>query len=92
MSSSKLTRTESLSIFALSIACFGVLANVFQGDGNPVAACLAFSGLAFSFSYCLIRWLGNTFLKAGFKGQDMSKLKKVEMCVDTPKIQAYEAC
>jgi UDP-N-acetylglucosamine--dolichyl-phosphate N-acetylglucosaminephosphotransferase len=79
MSSTQLTRTESLSLLTLSIACLGVLANVFHGDGNPVSACLAFSGLAFSFSYALIRWLGDTFIKAGFKGQDMSKLKKVVM-------------
>jgi hypothetical protein len=77
--SSKLTRSESFALLTLSVACFGVLANVFQGDGNPVSACLAFSGLAFSFSYSLIRWLGDTFIKAGFKGQDMSKVKKVVM-------------
>jgi UDP-N-acetylglucosamine--dolichyl-phosphate N-acetylglucosaminephosphotransferase len=79
MQPSQLSRTESLSLLTLSIACIGVLANVFQGDGNPVAASLAFSGLAFSSTYSLIRWLGTTFIKAGFKGRDMSKLKKVEM-------------
>jgi UDP-N-acetylglucosamine--dolichyl-phosphate N-acetylglucosaminephosphotransferase len=79
MSQSQLSRTETISLLTVSIACFGVLANVFQGDGNPVAASLAFSGIAFSSTYSLIRWLGTTFMKHGFVGRDMSKLKKVEM-------------
>lgn len=79
MLQNELSRSESWSLLTISITCFGVLANVFQGDGNPVVACLALSGLAFTSTYSLIRWLGPTFLKAGFKGRDMSKLKKVEM-------------
>jgi len=79
MTNTSLSRTEILSITTLSIACVGVLANVFQGDGNPVSASLAFSGLAFSASYCMIRWLGGVFMKAGLRGRDMSKLKRVEM-------------
>jgi UDP-N-acetylglucosamine--dolichyl-phosphate N-acetylglucosaminephosphotransferase len=83
MTPSQLSRTETLSLLTLSIACCGVLANVFQGDGNPVAASLALSGLALSSTYSLIRWLGPTFIKANLKGRDMSKLKKVEMYVSS---------
>ncbi|KAI9839219.1 MAG: hypothetical protein M1819_003212 [Sarea resinae] len=74
-----LSRAETLSLLSLSAACVGVLANTFHGDGEPLIASLAFSGIAFSFSYCLIRWLGDTFMKAGFRGRDMSKTKKVEI-------------
>jgi UDP-N-acetylglucosamine--dolichyl-phosphate N-acetylglucosaminephosphotransferase len=80
-SSTELSRTETLTHLTISIACFGILANVFQGDGNPVTTSLAFSGLAFSFTYCLIRWMGNKFISAGLKGTDMSKAKRVDMYV-----------
>jgi len=83
MTSTALTNTEALSLFALAVACFGILANTFQGDGEPLIASLAFSGIAFSLSYALIRWLGNVFMKAGLKGKDMSKVRQIEMCVDT---------
>lgn len=79
MISTSLSRTEIISNATLTIACFAVLANVFQGDGNPVSASLAFSGIAFSASYCMIRWLGAVFMKAGLHGRDMSKTKKVEL-------------
>jgi hypothetical protein len=90
MTPSKLSRTETLSLFTLSIACCGVLANVFQGDGNPVAASLALSGLGLSSTYSLIRWLGPTFIKSNLKGRDMSKLKKVEMYVFIQLLQEYQ--
>jgi hypothetical protein len=77
----KLGRTEVLALLSLSCACVGVLANTFQGDGEPLIASLAFSGLAFAFTYALIRWLGNAFMRAGFKGRDLSKLRQAEMCV-----------
>lgn len=79
--SSYLTRYESLSLFSIFAAGVAVIANSFDGDGNPVVASLAYSGIAFSATYCLITWLGNVFMKAGFKGKDMSKARKVEMCV-----------
>ena len=74
-----LSSTEALSLSALSLACVGVVANTFQGDGEPVIASLAFSGIAFASSYSMIRWLGPVFMDAGLKGRDMSKLKKPEM-------------
>lgn len=77
--SAELSSTESYSLLSLSIACVGVLANTLQGDGEPLIASMAFSGLAFAFSYALIRWLGNAFVKRGFKGRDLCKLKQTEM-------------
>ncbi|KAF2489491.1 UDP-GlcNAc-1-phosphate transferase [Lophium mytilinum] len=75
----KLGRTEVLSLLSLSCACVGVLANTFQGDGEPLIASVAFSGLAFSSTYALIRWLGDAFMRAGFKGKDLSKLRQAEI-------------
>ena len=76
---STLTRVEAWSLLTLSAACVGIIVNTFQGDGEPLIASLAFSGIAFAFAFSLIRWLGDTFMKANLKGRDMSKLKKVEM-------------
>src|SRR5690348_15332700 len=78
-SSSALSFTETLSLLSLSLACFAVIANTFQGDGAPLVASLAFSGIAFAGSYSMIRWLGPTFMKAGLKGKDMSKVHKKEI-------------
>lgn len=82
--SAQLTRSEALSLLTITGASIGVLLNTFQGDedGNPLVASIAFSCIAFSATYSLIRWLGDTFMKAGFKGRDMGKLKKVEMSVE----------
>ncbi|KAI9830686.1 MAG: tunicamycin resistance protein [Phylliscum demangeonii] len=77
--STSLSRTETISLFSVAAACFGVLANTLQGDGEPLIASLAFSGIAFAFSYCLIRWLGNAFMKAGLKGRDMAKMRTTEI-------------
>ena len=77
--SSTLSWAEATSLFTLFIACTGVIANTFQGDGEPLIASLAFSGIAFAAAYSLVRWLGGIFLKAGMKGKDMSKKVKVEM-------------
>ncbi|KAK0511713.1 hypothetical protein JMJ35_006286 [Cladonia borealis] len=76
---STLTRAETWSLLTLSACCVGIIVNTFQGDGEPLIASLAFSGIAFSFTFSLIRWLGHTFMKANLKGRDMSKLKKVEI-------------
>ena len=81
---STLSKQESWSLLTLFAACLAVIANTFQGDGEPLIASLAFSGLAFTITYCLIRWLGNTFMKANLKGRDMSKAKRVEMYVIAP--------
>lgn len=81
-----LSRSETWSLLSLSGACFGIITNTFQGDGAPLVASLAFSGLAYSATYALIRWLGPTFIKAGLKGRDMSKPSKKEMyCPPSPR-------
>lgn len=77
--SAHLTRPETWSLLSLSVACVAIIANTFHGDGEPLIASLAFSGIAFSATFSLIRWLGPVFMKAGLKGKDMSKIKKVEM-------------
>lgn len=77
--SSELSSTETYSLASLSLACVGILANTLQGEGEPLIASIAFSGLAFALSYALIRWLGNAFMKLGFKGRDLCKLKQNEM-------------
>jgi UDP-N-acetylglucosamine--dolichyl-phosphate N-acetylglucosaminephosphotransferase len=74
-----LSRAETLSLCAISVACLGIIANTFQGDGEPLIASLAFSGIAFAATFSLIRWLGPTFMAAGLKGKDMSKSRKIEM-------------
>lgn len=78
---STLSGFEAWSLLLISVASVGVIANTFHGDGEPLIASLAFSCIAFSFTYSLIRWLGETFMKANLKGRDMSKIKKIEMCV-----------
>jgi UDP-N-acetylglucosamine--dolichyl-phosphate N-acetylglucosaminephosphotransferase len=78
--SAVLSRFETWSLLALTSTCFGIVANTFQGDGAPLIVSLAFSGLAYSATYALVRWLGPTFIKAGLKGRDMSKQTKREMC------------
>ncbi|KAI0159135.1 putative UDP-N-acetylglucosamine:dolichyl phosphate N-acetylglucosamine-1-phosphate transferase [Pestalotiopsis sp. NC0098] len=70
----ELTHGETLGLGALSIACVAVLANTFRGDGEALIASLALSGLAFAASYAMIRWLGPTFIRAGLRGRDMSKV------------------
>lgn len=77
--STSLSRTEGLSLLSLSVLSTAILANTFQGDGEPLIASLALSGLAFSLCYAMVRWLGPTFMKAGFKGRDMSKAYRVEI-------------
>jgi UDP-N-acetylglucosamine--dolichyl-phosphate N-acetylglucosaminephosphotransferase len=76
---SQLSSTETLSLLSLFLACLGIIANTFRGDGEPLIASLAFSGIAFAASYSMIRWLGPTFMKAGLKGKDMSKMHKREI-------------
>jgi len=78
-SATALSRTESTSLLTLAVACVGVLANTFQGDGEPLVASLALSGLAFAATFALIRWLGPTFIRSGLKGVDMSKHHRREL-------------
>ena len=77
-----LSSAEAWSLLTLSVACVGIIINTFNGDGEPLLASMAFSGLAFALAFCLIRWLGDVFMKANLKGRDMSKLKNVEMYMD----------
>ena len=79
--STTLSSTETYSLLSLSLACIGIVANTLQGDGNPLIASIAFSGLAFASSYALVRWLGKAFIARGFKGRDLCKLKQTEMWV-----------
>jgi UDP-N-acetylglucosamine--dolichyl-phosphate N-acetylglucosaminephosphotransferase len=75
----ELSRTETISLSALSFVCVVVLTNTFKGDGEALIASAALSGLAFAACYAMIRWLGPTFIKAGLKGRDMSKVNKVDL-------------
>jgi len=79
---STLTSLESYTLLAISAFCVAVLANTLNGPGAPLAISIAFSGLAFTIAYSLIRWLGPSFMRVGLKGKDMSKVRKIEMCVD----------
>lgn len=83
MAGDELSRTETWSLIGISVACLAVLVNTLQGEGEPLIASLAFSGIAFASTFALIRWLGATFIKAGLKGKDMSKARAVEMSVGT---------
>ncbi|KAK4226344.1 glycosyl transferase family 4-domain-containing protein [Podospora fimiseda] len=79
--STSLSQTETLSLSALTFASLSVLFNIFylQTDGEPLIASLSLSVLAFCATYSMIRWLGSTFIKAGLKGKDMSKIQKREI-------------
>lgn len=74
-----LTRNETWSLLVLVVGCLGVITNTFQGDGEPLIASLALSGIAFAATFSLTRWLGGVFVKAGLKGRDMAKLRHAEM-------------
>ncbi len=77
--STNLTTTETLALAALTWASVGVLANTLQGEGEPLIASIAFSVLGFAACYALIRWLGDAFIRRGFKGKDLCKVKRTEM-------------
>jgi len=68
-----LTSTETYSLSVLSIACISVLVNAWRSDGEPLFASLAISGVAFAFSYALIPWTADVFIRRGFSGKDLSK-------------------
>lgn len=79
MSRHVLTSTETWTLLSLSIASLAALAQTLHGEGAPLIASLALSGLAFAMTYAMVIWLGPTFIKAGLKGKDMSKVDKVEI-------------
>lgn len=74
-----LTSTEGYSLSVLSIACIAVLVNAWRSDGEPLFASLAISGVAFAFSYALIPWTGDVFIRRGYKGKDFSKRNPTEL-------------
>ena len=73
-----LSNTETLSLCAISVASLAILARAIQ-EGEPLVSSLALSGIAFSSTYSLVRWLGDVFMAAGLKGKDMSKPRKVDL-------------
>lgn len=79
--SNTLSRTEAWSLWAVIGASVAIVANSFNGDGEPLMVSFAFSLFAFAATYSLIRWLGPSFMKVGLKGKDMSKTKRPEMYV-----------
>lgn len=80
VASNALSLAETLSLLSLVFACGTVLSRaVLQGDGAPLIASLAISGVAFAATYAMVRWLGPTFIRAGIKGVDMSKMAKKEI-------------
>lgn len=81
VNSSSLSHHEAWRLFLLVAVCVGILSNTFQGEGAPLIASVAFSGIAFAVTFSMIRWLGPTFLKAGLKGKDMAKPNRPEMYV-----------
>ncbi|KAK5624920.1 hypothetical protein RRF57_000636 [Xylaria bambusicola] len=74
VTSTALSRTETINLSALSLVCVAVLVRTLEGEGEPLIASLALSGLAFAATYATIKWLGPTFIKAGLKGRDLSKV------------------
>jgi UDP-N-acetylglucosamine--dolichyl-phosphate N-acetylglucosaminephosphotransferase len=79
--SASLSWTETWSLLGLVAASLGIIVNTFHGDGEPLIASIAFSGVAFAATYSLIRWLGPTFIKVGLKGKDMAKPRRPELYV-----------
>jgi len=75
----KITTGWFISLFTIVGACLGLIWTVFVGDGEPLIASLGFSGIAFSASYCLIVWLGDSFKRVGLKGKDKSKADRREL-------------
>ena len=74
-----LSATEVYSLGIVSAVCAAILFNAWQSDGEPLFASLAISGLGFAFSYAIVRWTGDVFIKRGYKGKDMSKKNPTEM-------------
>jgi UDP-N-acetylglucosamine--dolichyl-phosphate N-acetylglucosaminephosphotransferase len=77
----ELNLREKLTLLGITVACGAVLVNSFREDGAPLAASLAFSGIAFTTTYSLIRWLGNVFMRINLQGLDVSKVRQVKMWV-----------
>ncbi|KAG6007750.1 hypothetical protein E4U21_005589 [Claviceps maximensis] len=78
-SADSLSRGETTTLLLLSGSSLAVLANTFRGHGEPLIASLALSIAASCLCYAMIRWLGPAFMRAGFRGRDLSKTKHVEI-------------
>jgi len=74
-----LSSTEAYSLSGTTLVCLAILVNAWKSDGEPLFASLAISGIAFAFTYALIRWTGDVFIQRGYKGRDLSKKNAVEM-------------
>ena len=79
---SSLSTTEARALLGISTAALAIIVNAVRLDGGPLVVSIAFLGLAFSATFALIRWLGPVFIRAGWKGIDMSKTNKAEKYVD----------
>lgn len=77
--STSLSRAETLGLLSLFLACVAVIANTFQGDGEPLIASLALAGIAYAASYAMVRWMGPTLINAGLRGRDLGRRDKPEM-------------
>lgn len=75
----ELTNSETYSLALLGVTCLAVLIQSWRSDGEPLYASLALSGVAFAFTFALIRWTGDVFIQRGYKGKDMSKKNAVVM-------------
>lgn len=78
--SSSLSLRETLTTLSIALLCVTLLLKTLsRTNGEPLIASLAFSGIAFSSTYSMIRWLGPTFMRAGLKGRDLSKRDRKEI-------------
>lgn len=77
----QLSDNEAWSLAALVFAAVGTLCNSLMLDVKPLISCIAFSILGFALTYCLIRWLGQTFMNAKLRGKDMCKTEIKELSV-----------
>jgi len=67
----------SILLSAATVA--GLIASgalIFNKEGQPLQASAGFSLAAFIFTILLIPALKNVFIKAGFSGKDLAKLKR----------------
>lgn len=76
----ELSRNETYTLAGIVGLCGSLLYHTFErGEGEPLLASIAFSGLAFCAAYAMIRWLGPTFVRAGLSGLDKSKVNNKEL-------------
>ena len=80
-SAASLSRSETWRLTGLGVVCVAIIAGTFQGDGTPLIASVALSGIAFAVTFSFVRWSAPAFLKAGMKGRDMAKPNKPEVYV-----------